>query len=155
MQIHFYSPAVCVILYVCGIMPGVKRERLVDMIYSHGVDLVEIDRIRNGYNRYRDKFLNRIYSGDEIAIIRSRRAGMVPTMAGKFAGKEAVIKALGAFFDDGVFLRDIEILNDASGSPYVRLPERLLPQLREKKILISISHERVFAMASVIICDDA
>lgn len=126
------------------------------MTHSIGLDLVEIDRIRTSYNRHRERFLNRLYSPDEIAIIESRRAGKFNTMAGKFAAKEAVMKALDTFFVSGeVFLRDIEVLNNESGQPYIRLPERLTARLAGKKILISVSHERVFAAAVATIVDEA
>ena len=123
------------------------------MTYSTGIDLVEIDRIRKGYNRYREKFLERIFSDGEIAILRSRKRGMVASMAGKFAAKEAVMKALITFFSAGVFLRDIEILNDANGSPYVKLAQHLAAKIPGKKIHLSISHERIFACAVVVITD--
>lgn len=124
------------------------------MIYSTGIDLVDVDRIQKGYRRYGDKFLNRLYSPDEIGIIKSRKANMIVTMAGKFAAKEAVIKALGYFFDDGVYLREIEILNHPSGIPYVRLPQKTDAKLAGKKILISISHEKKYAVATAIIGDE-
>lgn len=124
------------------------------MIYSTGIDLVEIDRIEKGYQRYGEKFLNRLYSPDEIDTIKSRRSQIITAMAGKYAAKEAVMKALGVFFDDGVYLRDIEILNRSSGMPFVRLPERLSTHLAGKKILISISHEKKYAVATAIICDE-
>ncbi|MCP4569974.1 MAG: holo-[acyl-carrier-protein] synthase [FCB group bacterium] len=124
------------------------------MIYSTGIDLVEIDRIQKGYRRYGDNFLNRLYSPDEIGIIKSRKANMIVTMAGKFAAKEAVMKALGYFFDEGVYLRGIEILNQPSGIPYVRLPQKTDAKMAGKKILISISHEKKYAVATAIICDE-
>jgi holo-[acyl-carrier protein] synthase len=78
---------------------------------------------------------------------------MLSVMAGKFAAKEAVIKALGVIFDSGVYLRDIEILNYPSGMPYVRLPEKLDEGLLGKKILISITHESNYAAAVAIISE--
>jgi len=95
------------------------------MIYSTGIDLVDIDRIRNGYRRYGDKYLGRLFSQSEIDDLTARKSGMIATMAGKFAAKEAVMKSLGVLFDSGVAFRDIEILNRSTGMPYVRLPGRL------------------------------
>ncbi len=124
------------------------------MIHSVGIDLVEIDRIRKSYNRHRDKFLERVFSPDEIVIIESRKAGMINTMAGKFAAKEAVMKALDPFFVNGeVFLRDIEVLNKESGEPFIRLAEKLAGKMSDKKILISVSHERAFATAVANVVD--
>ncbi|MCK5126357.1 MAG: holo-ACP synthase [candidate division Zixibacteria bacterium] len=125
------------------------------MTHSIGIDLVEVDRIRTSYNRHREKFLNRVFSEDEIGIIESRKAGMIMTMAGKFAGKEAVMKALDPFFVSGeIYLKDIEILNLESGRPYVRLPAKTVDKLAGKKILISVSHERIFATAVATIVDE-
>lgn len=124
------------------------------MIYSTGIDLVEIGRIRNGYKRFGDKYLARLFSEDEIADIKTRKAGMVETMAGKFAAKEAVMKSLGAFFKDGVTVRDIEILPRPDGMPRVRLPERLEKKLAGKSVVISISHEKRMAVAVAIITDE-
>ncbi len=125
------------------------------MVYSVGIDLIEISRIRNGYKRFGDRYLNRFFSTDEIDLIRSKNPGAVTTMAGKFAAKEAVMKSLGIFFDSGVTFRDIEILSRTSGMPYVRLPERLQRNIEGKRVLISISHEKKFALATAIITDEA
>ncbi len=76
---------------------------------------------------------------------------MLSAMAGKFAAKEAVMKALGVIFNKGVYLRDIEILNQPSGMPYVRLPKRLHEGLSGKQILISITHESSYAAAVAIV----
>ena len=125
------------------------------MTHSVGIDLVEVDRIRTSYNRHHDRFLQRVFSDAEIAIILSRKAGKIATMSGKFAAKEAVIKALDPFFEAGeVFLKDIEILNTPSGKPFVNLSEKLAGRMTGKKILLSISHERAFAAALVTITDD-
>ncbi|MEZ5359934.1 MAG: holo-ACP synthase [Candidatus Zixiibacteriota bacterium] len=125
------------------------------MTHSMGLDLVEIDRIRKSYSRHRDHFLERLFSDEEIAIIESRKAGMYNTMAGKFAAKEAVMKALDPFFKQGeIYLRDIEVLNSESGQPYIKLPDRLAKRIPGKKILISISHERVFAAAVATVVDE-
>lgn len=123
------------------------------MIYSTGFDLVDIDRIIKGYERFGDRYLRRLFSDDEAALIRARQADMMGAMAGKFAAKEAVIKSLGAFFDRGVSFRDIEILNRPSGMPYVRLPDRLAAGLAGKAILVSVSHEKKYAAAVAIITD--
>lgn len=124
------------------------------MVYSTGIDLVDIGRIRDGYNRFGDKYLARLFSDDEIADMKSRKAGMIETMAGKFAAKEAVMKSLGAFFKDGVTVKDIEILPRPDGMPLVRLPERLGKKLVGKSILVSISHEKHYAAAVAIVTEE-
>ena len=149
-KIVFQIPSFDAILLVYAEL----RWIMVAMIYSTGIDLVDIDRIQKGYRCYREKFLDRLYSPAEVGIIKSRKANMIVTMAGKFAAKEAVMKALVYFFDEGVYLRDIEILNRPSGIPYVRLPQKTEARLAGKKILISISHEKKYAVATAIICDE-
>ena len=72
-------------------------------------------------------------------------------LAGRFAAKEAVMKALGRFFDRGVALRDIEILNLPGGKPYVRLTPPLAVKLTGKRISISITHSGGYALATAII----
>jgi holo-[acyl-carrier protein] synthase len=124
------------------------------MIYSTGIDLVDISRIEDGFKRHGERFFDKLFTADETEIIRSRKAGMFATMAGKFAAKEAVMKSLGAFFDSGVTLRDIEILNEPSGMPYVRLPQRLTEKMPGKIIRVSISHEKKYATALAIITDE-
>jgi holo-[acyl-carrier protein] synthase len=124
------------------------------MIYSTGIDLVDVGRIRDGYKRFGDKYLTRLFSDDEIADMKSRRAGMIETMAGKFAAKEAVMKSLGVFFEDGVTVKDIEILRRPDGMPHVRLPEHLRRRLPGRSIMISISHEKHYAAAVAIITDE-
>ncbi len=124
------------------------------MILSTGIDIVEIKRIQIGYDRYQEKYLERIFSEKEIEIIKSRKAGMIPTMAGKFAAKEALIKALDSILEDDVFLKDIEILNKPSGRPYVQFNSRLQPKLEGRKVDISISHERNYAVAVAILSEN-
>jgi holo-[acyl-carrier protein] synthase len=125
------------------------------MVYSVGIDLIEINRIKKGYKRFGERYLHRLFSADEIGLIRSKKSGTATTMAGKFAAKEAVMKSLSAFFDGGVTFRDIEILSKPPGMPYVRLPERVQRNIEGKKVLISISHEKKFALATAIITDEA
>ena len=124
------------------------------MVYAIGLDLVEIERIRTAHRRYGDRFMTRLFSADEIKIIENKGAIAIESMAGRFAAKEAVLKALGVFFKKGVYLHNIEILNHPGGMPYVRLPDKLNRKLKNRKLLISITHERKFAAATAIISDE-
>jgi holo-[acyl-carrier protein] synthase len=132
----------------------ISKRVAVIMIYSTGIDLVEISRIEQTFRRHGDRFLRRMFTDNETALIRSRKSTMIATMAGKFAAKEAVMKSLGAFFTGGVVLRDIEILNRPSGMPYVKLPERLMKKMSGKEIHLSVSHEKKYATAVAIISDE-
>lgn len=123
------------------------------MIYSTGIDIVDLKRIADVYDRYGMKFLKKILSEDEIILITAKKSGLIASLSGKFAAKEAVMKALVVFFEDGVSVKDIEVLNHQSGQPFIRLPQRLTDKMGDKNILISISHEKRFAVASAIITD--
>ena len=114
----------------------------------HGVDLIEIGRIRRAIERWGERFLSRIYTEEE----RRRYESRVQELAVRFAGKEAVMKALGTG-RRGISWRDIEILSDDSGKPRVLLrggARRRASELGLEDIEISLSHSREMAMASAI-----
>ena len=125
------------------------------MIYSTGIDIVDITRVRNGYRRYGDRFIGKLFSYSERGLIGAAEGGILQIMAGKLAAKEAVIKCLGVFFDRGVAFHDIEILDQQSAVPYVRLPRRLMWKLSGKSILLSVTHEERYAAAVALITDEA
>ena len=122
------------------------------MVESIGVDIIELQRIEQTVSRFGTRFTRRILSAAEQDNM-SRRPDATAYLAGRFAAKEAVMKALGEFFDSGVQLRDIEILNDGEGRPHVRLPQRLRDTLHTKTILLSISHSKDNAVAMAVIGD--
>jgi len=113
-----------------------------------GVDIVEIERIQRSIVRYGERFLSRIYTDEELVLCRSR----VPELAVRFAGKEAVMKALGTG-RRGVSWRDIEILRNKRNAPLVYLHGRARSRARKlgiTELAISLSHSRDYAIASVI-----
>jgi len=120
------------------------------MVESIGIDIIELERIAETFSRFGRRFTDRILSDSERDKMR-KRPDVTAYLAGRFAAKEAVMKALGAFFDSGVHLRDIEILNDKQGRPCVCLPEHLQTTLQGKTILLSISHSRNSAVAMAIV----
>jgi len=124
------------------------------MIQAVGIDIVDTGRISRAYEADGEKFLRRFCSPGEIAAITASPGDLISEIAGRFAAKEAVMKALGQFFDSGVFLRDIEILN-GDGKVTVRLPQRLHSGLRGKTIMISISEHKTIALAMAMISDEA
>jgi holo-[acyl-carrier protein] synthase len=125
----------------------------VQMIYGIGTDIVEIERIKDLYRTYNLRFINRILSRGEIDILPKRNGHIF--MAGRFAAKESLFKALGGKGSLG--FTDIEILNDRSGRPFMRDHARIRENIHSLKdtdslrIHLSISHERTFAIALVII----
>ncbi|MBI4299551.1 MAG: holo-ACP synthase [Chloroflexi bacterium] len=113
-----------------------------------GIDIMEIERIEAALARWGDRFLWRVYSPKEIAFCRGR----VPELAVRFAGKEAVMKALGTGAR-GVGWREIEILPMRGGKPLVHLHGRARSRadaLGLGELAISLSHSRIYAVASVV-----
>ena len=113
-----------------------------------GVDIIEIPRIKQTLDRYGQRFLNRIFTPDEIAYCHGR----APNLAGRFAAKEATMKALGTGVR-GVSWKDIEGGRADSGAPSVKLhgrAEKRAERLHVSEISLSISHSREYAVAFVV-----
>ncbi|HIF44955.1 MAG TPA: holo-[acyl-carrier-protein] synthase [Dehalococcoidia bacterium] len=113
-----------------------------------GVDIIEIPRIKQTFDRYGERFLKRVFTPDEIAYCRGR----APNLAGRFAAKEATMKALGTGVR-GVSWKDIEVIRAESGAPSVKLHRRAkarAERLQVVEISLSISHSREFAVAFVV-----
>ena len=125
------------------------------MFHAVGIDLVETDRIRRSLEQFGEKFLKRLSSEAEMDALKLPGVDLIASFAERFAAKEAVMKALGAFFDGGVKLKDIEIFQRPSQQPEVRLPNRLGAGLKGKRILVSVSSDKRLAMALAVIVDEA
>ena len=113
-----------------------------------GVDIIEIPRIKQVLDRYGQRFLNRVFTPDEIAYCRGRAANL----AGRFAAKEAAMKALGTGVR-GVSWKDIEVIRADSGAPSLRLhgrAEKRAERLQVGEMSLSISHSREYAVAFVV-----
>jgi holo-[acyl-carrier protein] synthase len=115
---------------------------------SVGVDIIEIERIGRAISRWDRRFLERVYTEAEVAVCKGR----VPELAVRFAGKEAISKALGTGLF-GVSWREMEVLADAWGKPLVRLYGRAATRaarLGLAEFAISLSHSRDHAVAFVV-----
>ena len=113
-----------------------------------GVDIIEIHRIKQVLDRYGERFLNRLFTPNEIDYCRGR----APNLAGRFAAKEATMKALGTGAR-GVSWKDIEVVRADSGAPSVKLygrAENRAEGLHVVEISVSISHSREYAVAFVV-----
>ena len=113
-----------------------------------GVDIIEIPRIKRVLDRYGQRCLNRVFTPDEIAYCRGR----APNLAGRFAAKEAAMKALGTGVR-GVSWKDIEVIRADSGAPSLRLhgrAEKRAERLQMSEMSLSISHSREYAVAFVV-----
>ena len=120
------------------------------MIIGIGTDIIEIERVRRAINNRH--FVERVYTIKEKNYCESRGRQAAASYAARFAGKEAFFKALGT----GIIcsLTDIEILNDDLGCPYVSLKgttAKLFGDMKAKKIHISLSHSKDYAVATCII----
>lgn len=120
------------------------------MIVGIGTDIVEICRIKNAIND-NERFIMRFFTESEQEMFRSR-GNKAEIIAGNFAAKEAVSKSLGTGIR-GFGLKDIEILRDEIGKPYVILYNAckdIAEQLSISKIHVSISHDKTKAISYVI-----
>lgn len=113
-------------------------------IIGVGVDLTEVRRLKTAVERWGKEFLERIFTEKEIAYAY-RHQSFYQHLAGRFAAKEAVFKALGNF---SLSWKDVEILNREDGRPYCNLLNNISQDL---DILISISHIKNYALAQAIV----
>ncbi|MDR1204851.1 MAG: holo-ACP synthase [Peptococcaceae bacterium] len=115
-----------------------------------GTDIIEIERVRRAAAR-RPAFWNRVLTPEEERYCRSKGDGAA-SLAGRFAAKEAVMKALGVGLGD-ISFRDIEIMNDAAGAPFLCLTAKTADKMESAgldRIVLSISHSRDYAVAVAI-----
>ena len=119
------------------------------MIVSLGLDIVEIARIEQDLERFGERFISRILGEKERSQYQKRNDRTL-FLAGRFAAKEAVVKALGKYLTERPPLHQLEIINDASGRPELVLPDNVKAKLRDARCLLSITHERNYAAAVAI-----
>jgi len=123
------------------------------MILGTGLDLVEVARIADLAERHGERFLKRVFTDAELEYCLPRAARNVH-LAGRFAAKEAVFKALGTGWSEKVSWKQIEVLPGASGAPEATLSRGARAQLESmggKRVLISITHTASHAAATAII----
>ena len=117
-----------------------------------GTDICSITRIREAYEKNGERFLDKILTGEEKRYVLSRQKRVAESLAGRFAAKEAVGKALGVGLR-GVGWKEIEIGRSPYGAPLVMLHGRAKERARFLNLStfdVSISHEREFAIAVVV-----
>ncbi|MBC8414111.1 MAG: holo-ACP synthase [Nitrospira sp.] len=121
------------------------------MIYGIGTDIVKIARIKNAVDKWGDRFLRRIWTENEIAYCHTQKDPF-PSLAARFAAKEAVIKALSS--DSSASLIEIEVVRDIKGKPGITTSGATRNFMISKKIgncHLSLSHEQEFAIAYAIL----
>ena len=114
-----------------------------------GVDIIEIERVKKSIEETEGKFCERVFTQKEIEYCESKKAQKYQHYAARFAAKEAVFKAISFNLSNkyDIGWKDIEILNDDAGRPYVNI---LNQDIKVDNIDISISHCKEYAVSSVI-----
>jgi holo-[acyl-carrier protein] synthase len=121
------------------------------MIFGIGTDIVRISRVRQSLERHGERFARRLLAAQEMADFQ-RTPHPARFLARRFAAKEAVAKAYGTGFTQGMTFRDIAVGHDAAGKPLLLLSGRALELQQELGIgeqFISISDEQEYAVAFV------
>jgi holo-[acyl-carrier protein] synthase len=129
------------------------------MIIGTGVDLAEVDRIRAALEdpRIGRRFRDRVFTEKEIAYCEKKRRGKYQSYAGRFAAKEAVMKALGRGWGAKVRWLDIEVVRARSGKPDIALHDKtakLADELGIRRWALSITHTKEHGLAYVIAQDE-
>jgi len=122
-------------------------------IIGIGFDMAEVSRIESVLSRWGDRFEKRVFTEHEIAYCRCKK-NCFQGLACRFAAKEAVFKALGTGWQNGVGWKDIEVTNDHLGKPYITLSgqtEQLSRQLGVRSIFVSMTNTKDYGAAQVIL----
>jgi holo-[acyl-carrier protein] synthase len=123
------------------------------MILGTGIDIIEVGRIASSYEKFGERFVNRILHAGEIAYCLSHK-NPAPFLAARFAAKEAISKAFGTGIGAALGWQDMEIRRKESGEPFVVLHgkgEKLFSARGAKRLLISLSHTTTYAAATAIL----
>ena len=129
------------------------------MIIGIGIDILNLTRISDIIKRYDKKFINRIYGKKEIQALQNKFKNSNNYFGKRFAAKEATWKAISPIRGEGLFFKEIEILNDSNGKPYLFFSGKTKQFIEKKeknlnaklKFDISISDDNPFVIAFVVI----
>jgi holo-[acyl-carrier protein] synthase len=123
------------------------------MIYGIGIDLVENSRLEKIIEKWGSKFLQRVFSDEEIQYCGKHVQASIHYGA-RFAAKESFLKALGIGLGRGVKFKDIEVMHDKNGKPALDLRGGAKAQIEKRKITkihLSLTHTKKYATAVVIL----
>ena len=124
-----------------------------DLIVGIGTDIIEIDRVRAVWERHGERFLRRVFTKGEQEYCLKKKRNSIESLAGRFAAKEAVMKALGHGQGQGILWKEIEVLRADTGKPSIRLTGGAA-EIAERQgvsvMHISISHCKEYATAYAI-----
>ena len=129
------------------------------MIIGVGIDILNSTRINDIIKRYDKKFIDRIYGKNEIQILQNEIKNPENYFGKRFAAKEATWKALSEIRGQGLFFKEIEVLNDFNGKPYLFFSGKTKKYIEKKeknlkgklKFDISLSDDNPFVVAFVVI----
>ena len=118
------------------------------MILGTGVDITEVSRLKKAVDKWGQAFLNKVFTEEEMLNSKTR-GSLFQHLAGRFAAKEAVFKALG---DADLSWKDVQILNDKEGKPFCEI---LNSRGKGVEVIVSISHVKNYAVANAIVTKKA
>jgi|TARA_B100001964_G_C13893017_1_gene448083 holo-[acyl-carrier protein] synthase len=125
-------------------------------ILGTGIDIVENNRLKKSLFKKKNNFRKRIFTNSEIAYCE-KKTNIINCYSKRFAAKEAFVKALGTGIKHNINFKDIEVANDHYGKPYLLISKniinkiKILYKIKKFKIFLSITDEKKYAIASVII----
>lgn len=123
------------------------------MILGTGIDIIEVARIASSFEKFGERFVNRILLPDEITYCRLHK-NPAPFIAVRFAAKEAISKAFGTGIGAALGWQDMEVRRKESGEPYVVLHGKgweLFAGRGAKQLLVSLSHTENYAAATAVL----
>ena len=125
-------------------------------ILGTGIDIVENYRLKKLLLKKKSNFKNKIFTNNEIAYCE-KKSNITNCYSKRFAAKEAFVKALGTGFRKNINFKDIEVLKNHYGKPYILINKKVINKIKTSfkvkkfNILLSISDENKYAIASVVI----
>ena len=125
-------------------------------IVGTGIDITEVARVAASIKRFGKKFLDRVYTKNEIAYCQARKQGAAQSFAARFAAKEAAMKAIGTGLRCGVTWHDVEVGREPGGRPTIIFHGKaaeFAAKLGCKRASLSLTHTKETAMAQVILED--
>ena len=122
------------------------------MIIGNGIDIVEVDRVKNALDVWGERFLKRVFTQRELDYVKRKKFSQ-ESLAARFACKESVLKAFGDT-KRGIRLKSIEVLNDSKGKPEIVLhgeAKEFGDRNNLDKIIVSMSHTNKYAISNAIL----
>lgn len=146
------------VISIIAVLRGATKDRVMErfargsVIVGLGVDISEVGRVRAAIERHGEPFVRRVFTPTEAAYCEGHR-NKYERYAGRFAAKEAAMKALGTGWRRGIRWQDIEVVREPSGQPTLELrgvAREIAGKLGVKRIFVSITHTTQQALAQVI-----